>query len=212
MPRIVTTAAAVLATLVLAGGSASAAEPAAAAGSPAPSAPAAGTAETAPAASASMAAATLGAAAPAPPSGGLPFKLQTPPGWVVRQDARYPGLWLGPANAALPGPDMVWVRQSPGSLADREAVAANIRSRDAADDSWEATVELRDVNGLECLLVQMDAGEGAERRSSMFLKVPHGDSAVDFVVSAPEAEFDRRRAEYERILLSVHPIEGAPPP
>jgi hypothetical protein len=171
----------------------------------APSAPPAEATAAAPAATA--------APAPAPPAGPLPIQLQTHENWVVRQDPKFPGLWLGPATSELPGPDLIWVRQSPSSLADRDAVAANIRALDARDDSWEASrIEVKDINGLKCLLVRMDTGQGAEQRSSLFLKVPHGETTVDFVASAPRALFDQRLAEYERILLSVHPVEQAAQP
>ena len=135
----------------------------------------------------------------------LPYTIEVPEGWQVRQVAEFPGLWLGPADAVPPqDPRLVWVRGSRVSLADPEAVMASIRANDEAQAAWSAPrVELHEVGGLRGILIRMDTGEGDQARSTLTLKVPFTDAALDFVASAPRAEFERRLALYERILLSV---------
>jgi hypothetical protein len=135
----------------------------------------------------------------------LPYTIEVPEGWQVRQVEGFPGLWLGPADATPPqDPRLVWVRGSRVSLAEPEAVVASIRANDEAQAAWSAPrVEIHEVGGLRGILVRMDTGEGEEARSSLTLKVPFTDSALDFMASAPRAEFERRLPLYERILLSV---------
>ena len=69
---------------------------------------------------------------------------------------------------------------------------------------------MREVGGLRGILVRMDSGEGGEARSSLTLKLPFTGQAIDFVASAPRAEFERRLPLYERILLSVRFVGAAP--
>ena len=149
-----------------------------------------------------------------PPQGGkaLPYTIEIPTGWQVRQAEGIPGLWLGPADATPPSdPRLVWVRGSRVSMAKPDEVAATIRANDAKAADWAAPrLEVREVGGLRGILVRMDSGEGGEARSSLTLKLPFTGQAIDFVASAPRAEFERRLPLYERILLSVRFVGAAP--
>lgn len=178
----------------------------------------AGSAATAQAAAATPAAAEAQAAFTRvelrPPQGGkaLPYTIEIPTGWQVRQAEGIPGLWLGPADATPPSdPRLVWVRGSRVSMAKPDEVAATIRANDAKAADWAAPrLEVREVGGLRGILVRMDSGEGGEARSSLTLKLPFTGQAIDFVASAPRAEFERRLPLYERILLSVRFVGAAP--
>lgn len=142
----------------------------------------------------------------------LPYTVEIPATWQVRQEQGYPGLWLGPADAKPPeSPQLIYVRGSLVSLADPEKVAANIRASDAKEETWTAPrVEVRDVGGVRGVLVRMDSGEGDKARSTLALKLPLGENAVDFLVSAPRGELEKMLPVYEKILLSVRPVAPAP--
>ena len=71
-------------------------------------------------------------------------------------------------------------------------------------------VEVKEVGGVRGILVQMDTGAGDKARSSLTLKMPLANLGVDFVASAPRAEFPKQAPLYERILLSVRPVDTAP--
>jgi len=141
----------------------------------------------------------------------LPYTLEVPGDWEVRQVAGYPGLWIGPADAKPPeDPRLIWVRGSRIDLAEPDKVVANIKANDAQHPEWSAPrVEAREIGGVRCVLVQMDSGEGDKARSSLTLKVPFQKVSVDFVASAPRAEFPRMLPAYEKILLSVRPVAAA---
>lgn len=149
-----------------------------------------------------------------PSQGGkaLPYTIEIPTGWQVRQVEGFPGLWLGPADAKPPeDPRLVWVRGSRVSMAKPDEVASTIRANDEKAADWAAPrLEVREVGGLRGILVRMDSGEGAEARSSLTLKLPFTGQAIDFTAGAPRAEFERRLALYERILLSVRFVGAAP--
>ena len=149
-----------------------------------------------------------------PPQGAkaLPYTIEIPTGWQVRQVEGFPGLWLGPADATPPSdPRLVWVRGSRVSMAKPDELAATIRANDAKAADWAAPrLEVREVGGLRGILVRMDSGEGEEARSSLTLKLPFTGQAIDFVASAPRAEFERRLPLYERMLLSVRFVGAAP--
>ena len=141
----------------------------------------------------------------------LPYTIEIPQEWQVRQVEGYPGLWLGPADAKPPeDPRMVWVRGSRVSMARPDEVVASIRTNDEKAADWSAPrVEVREVGALRGVLIRMDSGEGDVARSTLTLKMPFADSAIDFIASAPRAEFERRLALYERILLSVQFVGSA---
>jgi hypothetical protein len=143
---------------------------------------------------------------------GLPYSVELPEGWEVRQVEGFPGLWLGPADAVPPAdPRLVWVRGSRTSMAQPERVVANLRAKDEAEGDWSAPVlEIREVDGLRGVLTRMDSGEGEEAQSTLILKLPLASLAVDFVASAPRAEFERQLPLYERILASVRLASAAP--
>jgi len=149
-----------------------------------------------------------------PTQGGkaLPYTIEIPTGWQVRQVEGIPGLWLGPADATPPSdPRLVWVRGSRVSMAKPEELAATIRTNDAKAADWAAPrLEVREVGGMRGILVRMDSGEGEQARSSLTLKLPFTGQAIDFVASAPRAEFERRLPLYERMLLSVRSVSAAP--
>jgi hypothetical protein len=142
----------------------------------------------------------------------LPYTIEIPPDWQVRQEKGYPGLWLGPADAKPPeSPQLIYVRGSLVSLADPEKVAATIRASDAKEGAWTAPrVEVMDLGGVRGVLVRMDSGEGDKARSTLALKLPLESTAVDFMASASRAEFEKMLPTYEKVLLSVRPVEPEP--
>ena len=175
-----------------------------AAGSP-PAAPPA----TAQAAQPSAAGQPRRVALPGPDGKPFPYTIELPAGWQVQSSKTVPGLFLGPAAAGEPenDPRMIYVRVSPASLLDPEAVVANIKKSDAADDRWSAPlVEVREIGGVRGVLVRMDSGSGDQARSTLVLKMPFGQSSVDFMASAPRAEFESRLAGYQSVILSVLPV------
>jgi hypothetical protein len=96
-------------------------------------------------------------------------------------------------------------------MAQPERVVANLRAKDEAEGDWSAPVlEIREVDGLRGVLTRMDSGEGEEAQSTLILKLPLASLAVDFVASAPRAEFERQLPLYERILASVRLASAAP--
>lgn len=118
------------------------------------------------------------------------------------------GVFVGPL-VTEPEKDvrMIYVRVSPASLADPKAVVANIKKSEPADGSWSAPlVEVREVGGVRGVLVRMDSGSGAEARSTLVLKMPLGQTSVDFMASAPRAEFEGLLPGYQRVILSVQPV------
>lgn len=144
----------------------------------------------------------------------FPYTVEVPADWQVRQAKEYPGLWLGPADAKLPDdPHLVYVRISTVSLADPAAVVASIKANDAADATWSAPlVEVREVNGVKGVVVQMDSGTGDKARSTLTVKLPLPKTSVDFIGSARPEEFGKLRPLYERVLFSVRPTPPAPAP
>ncbi len=146
---------------------------------------------------------------PGPDGKPFPYTIELPAGWQVQTSKTVPGLFLGPAAAGEPERDvrMIYVRVSPASLLDPEAVVANIKKSDAADDSWSAPlVEVREIGGVRGVLVRMDSGSGEQARSTLVLKMPVGQSSVDFMASAPRAEFERLLPGYQSVILSVLPV------
>jgi hypothetical protein len=197
-----------------AGAPAGAAPPAAApAGTMAPTAPAAAAAPAGPAGPANAAGAG-GAAGPlhridlpGPEGKRFPYTIEVPAGWQVQASKTVPGVFVGPPAASDPENDvrMIYVRNSPASLQDPAAVVANIKKSVTAD--WSAPiVEVREVGGVRGILVRMDSGSGEQARSTLVLKLPLGQSSVDFMASAPRAEFERLLPGYERVILSVRPV------
>lgn len=142
----------------------------------------------------------------------LPYTIEVPQDWQARQIEGFPGLWIGPADAKPPrDPRLVWVRGSQVSLAKPEDVVANIKANDDVNSEWSAPrVEVKEVGGVRGVLVRMDSGAGGSERSTLSLKLPLASLAVDFMISADRAEFERRLPLYERILLSVRPVAAAP--
>ncbi len=137
----------------------------------------------------------------------LPYTLEVPQDWQVRQDANFPGLWIGPADAKPPeDPRLIWVRGSKVSLAKPAEIVANIKANDAAHPEWSAPrVETRTVGGASCVLIEMETGTGDKARTSLTLKVPFETVSVDLIASSTRAEFPKMRPLYERILFSVQP-------
>jgi len=135
----------------------------------------------------------------------FPYTVEVPSGWAVKESKESPGLWLGPVDANPPkDPRLIYVRISLVDLGDPEKAAANIRANDAKNDAWSAPlVEVRDLEGVKGVLVRMDSGTGATARSTLALKLPLEKGGVDFMASAPRAEFEKLLPIYERILLSV---------
>jgi hypothetical protein len=145
---------------------------------------------------------------PGPGGKTLPYSIELPPGWQAVSGKDLPGVFLGPPGMSKPenDPRAIYVRASTASLADPSAVVANIRKNEAGQTSWTAPiVEVREVGGVHGVLVRMDSGAGAEARSTMVLKMPYGQSSLDFMVSAQRDDFERRLAGYQRLLFSLQP-------
>jgi hypothetical protein len=145
---------------------------------------------------------------PTPEGKIFPYTIEVPASWQVQSSKTVPGVFLGPPGVAEPESDsrMIYVRVSPASVIDPEAVAANIKRSVPADKSWSAPlVEVRDVGGVRGVLVRMDSGAGEQARSTLVLKLPLAQTSLDFMASAPRAEFERQLAGYQRVLLSVLP-------
>jgi hypothetical protein len=143
------------------------------------------------------------------PGGVFPYTVELPEGWAVHEMADQPVLWLGPADGNPPAdPRLVYVRISTVSLLDADAVATSIRKSVPADRRWTAPrIEILEVGGVRGVLVRMDSGTGGQARSTLILKLPLPKTSVDFMSSAPRAEFDKLLPSYERILLSVRPAK-----
>jgi hypothetical protein len=141
----------------------------------------------------------------------LPYTVEVPAEWQVREIEGFPGLWIGPADAEPPqDPRLIWIHGSTVSMANPEGVVTNIRAADAEKAEWSAPrVEVKEVGGVRGVLVRMDAGEGDKARSNLTLKLPLDKLAIDFVATADRAEFEKNLPLYERILLSVRPVQAA---
>ncbi len=141
----------------------------------------------------------------------LPYTIEVPKDWESRQVADYPGLWIGPADAKPPeDPRLIWVRGSQVSLAEPDKVVANIKANDEKDAKWSAPrVEVKEIGGVRGVLIQTLTGEKDKARGSLTLKMPLANVSLDFIGSAPEAELPKMLPLYEKILLSVRPVETA---
>ena len=139
----------------------------------------------------------------------FPYTLDVPADWWMYQMPDVAGVWLGPAETdPRKDPRMIFVRISSASLADPAAVADNIRANDQTNAAWAAPlVEVREVAGVRGVLVRMDSGEGNAARSTLVLKLPLPKTSVDFMASAPRADFEKLRPAYETILLSARPAK-----
>jgi hypothetical protein len=182
---------------------------AAALAGPAGAPPAASAGAAGPAAPADSSGPTHRVRLPGPDSKAFPYTIEIPAGWQVLFSKSVAGVFVGPASALEPEKDerMIYVRVSPVSLLDPDAVVANIKKSDAADDSWSAPlVEVREIGGVRGVLVRMDSGSGAAARSTLVLKMPLGQTSVDFMASASRAEFERLLPGYQRVILSVLPV------
>jgi hypothetical protein len=86
-------------------------------------------------------------------------------------------------------------------------VVANINKSEAADNTWSAPlVEVHEVGGVRGVLVRMDSGAGVQARSTLVLKMPLGQTSVDFMATAPRDEFEHQLATYQRVMFSVLPV------
>jgi hypothetical protein len=130
----------------------------------------------------------------------------------VRQFDNFPGIWIGPADAKPPeDPRMIWVRGSKVSLANPTQIVENIKANDGSHPEWAAPrVEARTVGGANCVLVEMQTGAADKARTSLTLKVPFQTVSIDFIASAPRAEFPKMLPTYEHILLSMQPAGNQP--
>jgi hypothetical protein len=143
----------------------------------------------------------------------LPYTIKVPEGWQARQVEGYPGLWIGPADARPPeDPRLIWVRGSQVPLADPEKVVANVKANDEKDATWSAPrVEVREVGGVRGVLIQTLSGDKDKARCTLTLKVPLAGVSLDFIGSAPVAELPKMLPAYEKILLSVRPVDAKKP-
>ena len=143
----------------------------------------------------------------------LPYTIEVPKDWEARQVAGYPGLWIGPADAKPPeDARLIWVRGSQVSLADPEKVVANVKANDEKDTTWSAPrVEVKEAGGVRGVLIQTLTGQGDKARGSLTFKVPLANVSMDLIGSAPAAELPKMLPLYERILLSVRPVEAKKP-
>jgi len=141
---------------------------------------------------------------PGAPGKPFPYTVELPAGWQMRQVEGIPGVWLGPADAKPPeDPRLIYVRISPNSLANPEQTVANIRAADEKQPWSAPQVDVKEVGGVRGVLVRMDSGEGDKARSTLVLKLPLEGGGVDFLGSAPRAEFEKLRPVYEKVLFSV---------
>lgn len=140
---------------------------------------------------------------PGSPDKPFPYTVDIPADWQMRQVKDIPGIWLGPKDAEPPNdPRLVYVRISPNPM-DPAKTVANIRAADEKQP-WSAPfVEAREVNGIPAVLVRMDSGEGDKARSTMVLKLPLEGGGVDFLGSAPRAEFEKLLPSYQKVFFSV---------
>jgi hypothetical protein len=146
---------------------------------------------------------------PGPDGKPFPYTIEVPAGWQVLFSKTVPGVFVGPASALEPENDvrMIYVRVSPATMLDPEAVVAAIK-KSAADGTWSAPLlEVRELGGVRGVLVRMDSGSGAAARSTLVLKMPLGQASVDFMASAPPADFERLLPVYQRVILSVLPVK-----
>ena len=143
----------------------------------------------------------------------LPYTIEVPKDWEARQVADLPGLWIGPAGAKPPeDPRLIWVRGSQVPLNEPEKVVANIKTNDEKDPTWSAPrAEVKEVGGVRGVLVETLSGEKDKARGTLTLKVPLAGVSLDFIGSAPAAELPKMLPLYERILLSVRPVEEKKP-
>lgn len=146
---------------------------------------------------------------PGAPGKPFPYTVEIPAGWQMRQVEGIPGVWLGPTDAQPPNdPRLVYVRISTTPLTDAAQTAANIRAADEKQPWSAPLVEVREVGGVRGVLVRMDSGEGSAARSTLVLKLPLEGGGVDFLGSAPRAEFEKLAPVYEKVLLSVRRRAG----
>jgi hypothetical protein len=141
---------------------------------------------------------------PGAPDKPFPYTVEIPGDWHMRQVEGIPGVWLGPTDAQPPNdPRLVYVRISPTSLADPAQTVANIRAADEKQP-WSAPLaEVREIGGIRGVLVRMDSGEGEAARSTLVLKLPLEAGGVDFMSTAPRAEFEKLLPVYEKVFFSV---------
>ncbi len=141
---------------------------------------------------------------PGAPGKPFPYSVDIPAGWQMRQVEGIPGVWLGPKDAEPPNdPRLIYVRLSPTPMDDPAKTVANIRAADEKQP-WSAPfVEAREVNGIKAVLLRMDSGEGAKARSTLVLKLPLEGGGVDFLGSAPRAEFAKLLPAYQKVFFSV---------
>jgi hypothetical protein len=181
---------------------------------PAPAAPAGAAPPAAPAGAPAAAAAATGRRIEVTSREGkpYPYSIEVPAGWQVQvsKNKDVPGVFLGPpAIGELESdPHLIYIRVSPASMLDPEAVVANIKKSQPADASWSAPlVEVRDIGGVRGVLVRMDSGSGEQARSTLVLKMPLGMTSLDFMASASRAEFERLLPGYQRAMFSVLPAK-----
>jgi hypothetical protein len=147
---------------------------------------------------------------PSPQGKPYPYSIELPAGWQVQSSKNVPGVFLGPPANGEPDSDprMIYVRVSPASVLDPDAVAASIKKSVPADGSWSAPlVEVHEIAGVRGVLVRMDSGSGDQARSTLVLKMPLGQTSLDLMASAPRAEFERLLPGYQRVMLSVLPAK-----
>jgi hypothetical protein len=147
---------------------------------------------------------------PGAPEEPFPYTVEIPGGWQMQEVEGIPGVWLGPTDAKPPNdPRLIYVRISPTSVADPAQTVANIRAADEKQPWSAPLVEVREISGVRGVLVRMDSGEGDAARSTLVLKLPLQTGGVDFMGSAPRAEFEKLLPVYEKVFFSVRPrVEG----
>ena len=146
-------------------------------------------------------------AIPGPEGKPFPYSIEVPAGWQAQTSKNVPGVFVGPPTASglEDDPHQVYVRVSPASVLDPDAVVASIKAK-SATAGWSAPrLEVREVGGVRGVLVRMDSGTGDQARSTLVLKMPLGKNSLDFMFSGPRAEFERQLPSYQRVILSVLP-------
>ncbi len=147
----------------------------------------------------------------APSKGGapLPYSIEVPTTWIVRQADNLPGLFIGPADAKPPDdPRLIWIRGSQVPLSNPYQVVESIKANDPAKSGWSAPrAEIKNLGGVSAVLVRIDAGTGDKVRSSLILKLPLIDHSADFVMTADKGQFELQESAYEKMFLSVRPVQ-----
>ena len=142
-------------------------------------------------------------------AGSYPYTIEIPADWQVLREIPQPGIFLGPESGSPDEhPEMILVRPSAADASDLPALVETIRGN-LPRVPWEAgELEIRTLgDDLEGLWLRMDVDRESPRKTVVLkLPLPEGGS-VDVLGSAPAERYPELAEHYERILMSVRPVE-----